>query len=237
MVSIEMLKKGALTATLAAAVSFGLVPTAGATLIGDTVTITSTANVPLDTWTDNVVVGAGAEMTGVENPALAPPYPNNGSAFQHTNAILGGNIFPHLFAGDSNDIGASSITINYTALGQLAIDIGVPTYAFQTIFSSLDFVGATGAGTLTNVTIAAGATGLLGQNISGISATGFTFQGTVDLVNGANFTLDMTVVFPPPPPPPPPPPTGSPEPTTLPLLATGLLVLIGIARRRRASRA
>ena len=114
-VSILQRRLMRLAAAAVVVVGWGALPTgAKASLIGDTITITTTANVPLDTWTDTVLVGAGAELFGVENPANSPPYADNGSPIQHANAIMGtgsevggGAIFPDLFAGDSIDVGES----------------------------------------------------------------------------------------------------------------------------------
>lgn len=194
------LKKFALGATILVT-AMGLSLPAGATLIGDTITITSSANAPLDTWTDTVVVGAGNELTG--------------GVFSTDNHAGPGPILAHLYDGDFYDIGANSITINYAAIA------GFLPYAFESIFSDLDWIGIPGS--LTGVSIAAGGTGLSASNISGIHAGGFTFQGTVDLVTGANFTLDLTTDH------------DIPEPAILPLLAVGLLGLMVSMRRRRSA--
>ena len=74
-------------------------------------------------------------------------------------------------------------------------------------------------GTLQSVTLAGGATGLVASNIGMITPNSFQFQGTVDLVTGANFTLDLTAVH-------------APEPATLPLFAVGLIGLMYCLRRR-----
>jgi hypothetical protein len=203
MTSCNNFNKATLTAVVAAALSLGLSLPASASLIGDTITITSEANIPLDTWTDLVVVGAGAELAG-------------GDASNHANTNQG-QIFAALFPGDFIDVGASSITINYAALG----GFGFP-YAFITDFSDLDWTDT--PGTLQNVTLAASATGLTAFNISMITPNSFQFQGTVDLVNGANFTLDLTANH-----------DGVqvPESATLPLFAAGLMGLMHCLRRRR----
>ena len=151
---------------------------ANATLVGDTVTVTTTANVPVDTWTDDVVVGAGIEMTA-----------GDGSNHANTNQ---GQVFPHLFStGDSLDIGATSITTNWAALGGLGF-----VYSYNMIFSGFDWTDAPSGATLQSVVLAAGSTGLVGINISNIVSDGFTLQASVDLVNGANFTLDLTHAHP-----------------------------------------
>ena len=47
-------KKATLTAVVAAALSLGFSLPASASMIGDTITITTSANIPVDTWTDSV---------------------------------------------------------------------------------------------------------------------------------------------------------------------------------------
>jgi len=166
-------KKATLTAVVAAVLSLGLPLPAIASLIGDTITITSTANVPVDTWTDMVVVGAGSEISGDD-------LSNHANTFQ-------GQGFAALFPGDFIDVGASSITINYAPLGS-----GGFNYAFVTDYLDLDWTDM--PGTLQSVMLADGATGLVASNISMITANSFQFQGTVDLTTGANFTLNLTAV-------------------------------------------
>ena len=150
-----------------------------------------------------VVVGAGAELAG-------------GDASNHANTNQG-QIFAALFPGDFIDVGANSITINYAALG----DFGFP-YAFITDYLDLDWTDT--PGTLQNVTVASGATGLNAFNISLITPNSFQFQGTVDLVNGANFTLELTANHD---------EVPVPESATLPLFAAGLMGLMHCLRRRR----
>ena len=180
---------------------------ANATLIGDTVTVTTSANIPVDTWTDNILVGAGIEMAA-------------GDGSNHAN-MNQGQAYAHLFSlGDSLDIGATSITSNWAALGA---SLGI-SYSYIMVFSGFDWQDAPSGATLQNVLLAAGATGLVGINISNIVADGFELQATVDLVNGANFTLDLTHLHPDPQP--------VPEPGTLALLGIGLLGM-GLARRRK----
>ena len=200
MTSYDNLKKATLIAVVAAASSLGLSIPASASLIYDTITITSTANIPVDTWTDMVVVGAGAELAG-------------GDSSNHANTSQG-QVFAALFAGDFIDVGASSITINYAPLGAEGFN-----YAFITDYLDLDWTDM--PGTLESVTLADGATGLVASNISMITANSFRFQGTVDLVTGANFTLNLTAVH-------------VPEPSTLILTALALLGLLAHGRRRRA---
>ena len=79
--------------------------------------------------------------------------------------------------------------------------------------------------TLIGAAIAAGATGLIAANISAVTTSGFTFQGTVDLVNGANFTLDLTVIHDP--------PALVPVPAAFWLFGTALIGFVGISRRRK----
>jgi hypothetical protein len=200
MTSYDNFKKATLTAVVAAVLSLGLSLPAIASLIGDTITITSTANVPVDTWTDIVVVGAGAEVAG-------------GDSSNHSNTFQGQG-FAALFLGDFIDVGASSITINYAPLGP-----GGFNYAFITDYLDLDWTDM--PGTLQSVTLADGATGLVASNISMITANGFQFQGTVDLITGANFTLNLTAVH-------------VPEPTTLSVATIALLLGMSYRRRRRA---
>ncbi len=195
-------KKIALTAVMVAGLSLGLSLPASATLIGDTITITTTANIPVDTWTDNVLVGAGVELVG-------------GDASNHSNTFQGQN-FTALFPGDSIDVGANSITFVYAALGAPSFP-----YAFIVDFSGLDWLPI--AGTLQNVVVAGGDVGLVGSNISLIMASSFQFQGSVDLANGANFTLDLTATH----------GVPIPEPAALPLFAAGLMGLMYCLRRRR----
>jgi hypothetical protein len=205
------INKNKLGALIVTAAIMGLSLPASADVIG--VTVTTTANAPLDTWVDTVTVVAGVEMSA-----------GDGSNHANTNQ---GQIFPHLFStGDSYDFSGTSITINFAALGA---SFGFP-YAFNSAFSAIvwDVFGTT----LQSVTIAAGATGLSASNISNIVNDGFVFQATVDLVTGANFTLDLTFLEPDPDPDPDPDPTPIPEPATLPLLLVGLLGLIACRRRR-----
>ena len=198
------LKKIALGAMILVT-TMGLSLPVSASLIGDTITITTTANAPLDTWEDDVVVGAGIELTAGDG----------------SNHALPGPFFPHLFTpGDSIDIGESSITMNFTALDA----VGFP-YAFSSIFSDLDWTDMPGS--LQSVAVASGATGLLAFNISGVVDTGFTFQGTVDLVNGANFTLDLTAIHDT--------PALVPVPAAFWLFGTALIGLVGFSKRRQTA--
>lgn len=201
------LKNYAIGAAALAAAGFAVAPPAQATLFGDTVTVTSEANAPLDTWTDNVVVGAGVELQG-------------GDSSNHANTNQGQN-FPALFPGDSIDIGANSITFTFAALGG-----GLFPYPFITTFSDLDWTDA--PSTLQSVAVAAGASGLTSPIIDNVTEHSFRFQGTVELSTGANFTLDLTreIIQQP----------RVPEPATLPVLAAGLigLMIAGVRRRRRA---
>lgn len=196
--SFHTIKKSVLGAAAVGALSVGLSLPVSATLIGDTITITSMANVPLDTWSDEMVmVGAGNELQG-------------GGISNHANTNQG-QVFAHLFPGDFYDIGASSIRIFYAALGSS----GFP-YAFQSEFLDLDWQGTPGS--LEAVSIAPGAIGLSGSNISMITPNSFTFQATVDLVTGADFTLNLTAVH-------------VPEPTTC-GLALAATLFLAIGRRR-----
>jgi hypothetical protein len=202
-----------LTLMIAAILAIGPMA-ANATLIGDTVTVTTTANIPVDTWIDNVLVGAGIEMTA-----------GDGSNHANTNQ---GQIFPHLFSfGDSLDIGATSITTNWAALG-----VGGFIYSYNMVFSGFDWQDEPFGATLETVLLGIGATGLVGLNISNILDDGFTLQASVDLSTGSNFTLDLTHLHPDPDPDPDPDPTPVPEPGTLALLGIGLFGM-GLARRRR----
>ncbi len=215
MTSYDNLKKATLIAVVAAALSLGLSIPASATLIGDTITITTQANVPLDTWSDSVLVGAGIEMMGVADPFAFVPFSDTGSAINHANPFLSGAQFPHLFLNDFYDIGASSITIHYEALGGPEF-----LYAFNTDFSDLDWTDM--PGTLQNVTVASESTGLVNPpNISMITASSFRFQAQVDLATGANIILNLIAVH-------------VPEPTTLSLATLALLGLLAHGRRRRA---
>lgn len=206
--SFRVLKKSALGALVIAATTMGLAPPAGATLIGDTITIFSQANVPLDTWTDTVVVGAGIELDG------------NVAGTEHVTPTMG-QVFAALFPGDFIDVDANSITIHYAAFGG-----PVFLYAFNTEFSGLDWTGGI-PGILTNVTLSDPNNDLIGSNIT-FTDHGLVFQGTVDLAAGADFTLNLTAVHTPDPDPEP-----VPEPATLPILAAGLLGLLAMARRKR----
>jgi hypothetical protein len=170
----RILGKVAPVAAVAAALMLGQSVPAGASLIGDTITITSRANSPVDTWSDMVVVGIGNELDG----SVAGP--------QHVTPTMGQN-YAALYPGDFIDVGASSITINYAPLGASGFN-----YGFITDFLDLDWTDIPGE--LQDVTVATGAIGLLASNISMITPNSFQFQGTVDLVNGANFTLDLTAV-------------------------------------------
>jgi len=173
---------------------------AHATLIGDTVTVTTEANFPTDTWTDSVLVTSGIELDGSDTT----------STLQHVNPTQGQN-YAALYAGDYIDIGADSITIHYAALGEFGFN-----YAFIIYFSDLDWTDS--PGTLTGVSLASGASGLnSGWQISSLSADAFTFQGTVDLVTGANFTLNLAVTHDQ--------VSDVPEPMSLYLLGLGLLFL------------
>lgn len=208
MTSIDKFKKANLATVVATALLLGLSSPASATLMNDTITITSQANFPVDTWSDTVVVGAGIELDG------------NVAGPQHVTPTMGQN-FAALFPGDFIDVGANSITFNFAALGA-----GGFPYAFITDFLDLDWTNQ--PGTLQSVAVAGGATGLVASNISMITPNSFQFQGTVDLINGANFTLNLTAVHNPGPG-----PTPVPEPATLPIFAVGLMGLIYCLRRRR----
>lgn len=88
MTSYDNFNKATLTAVGAAALSLGLSLPASASLIGDTITIFTQsgaypANNPpqTDMWTDSVVVGAGIEMLGVENPNVLQFPPHQRFAF------------------------------------------------------------------------------------------------------------------------------------------------------------
>ena len=202
-------KKNALGAVIVTAAIMGLSLPASADPIS--VTITTTASIPVDTWVDTVNVVAGIELAA-------------GDASSHANAsaVAPISIFPHLFsAGDSIDIGANTVTNSWAALA----GFGFP-YAYQSIYSGI--VWEVAGTTLQRVVLAAGSTGLIGINISNIVADGFTLQATADLVAGANFTLDLTHVHADPG------PVPVPEPATLPLLMAGLLGLIASRRRRLA---
>ena len=125
--------------------------------------------------------------------------------------------FAALFSGDFIDVDGTFITINYAALA------GGPTqYAFIIEFTGLDWLPT--AGTLIGVTIDDPGTTLVAGFISDVTSSSFEFQGTVNIVEGANFTFNLIATHD---------PVGMPEPATVPLLAIGLLGLFYGTRRRR----
>ena len=109
MITFDFFKKSVAIPFVAAALSLGLSLPANATLIGDTITITSQANSPVDTWTDTVVVGTGIELNGDLSTTDHAASSNNQN-------------FDALFPGDFIDVGANSITFNYAALGGFGFD-------------------------------------------------------------------------------------------------------------------
>ena len=208
----------------------GFVPLANASLIGDSIIISSGAGE--NSWTDTVVVGAGIEMLGVDDILVNPTTPN-GSSLQHTSRFLSGGSFNHLYAGDFYDIGANSIRIVYAALGALGLD-----YGFGSTFSDLDWTDT--PGTLTGVAFAPGAIGLNATaQVNVLSGSSFSFSGIADIVNGADFTINLTVEHDEIIDPPPPPPELIPLPAALPLYGTGLAVMgfLGWRRKRKAAEA
>ena len=74
--SLTILKRAALSAAVAGALAFGSVLPANATLIGDTVTVTTTQGFPLQTYVDNVAVGVGPELVGGDGSNHSLPGPN-----------------------------------------------------------------------------------------------------------------------------------------------------------------
>ena len=169
-------KKATLTAVVAAALSLGLSLPASASLIGDTITITSQANAPLDTWIDNdvEVVDPGIELAGGDSSNHANTFQDQGYAA--------------LFPGDFIDVGANSVTFNFAALGGAQF-----LYAFTTEFSDLDWVGT--PGTLVGVALSdPNNSTVVAYNLETFTSNSFQFQGTVDLAVGANFTVNLTAV-------------------------------------------
>ena len=169
-------KKCALGAVILMA-AMGLSLPASANMIS--VTVTTTANIPVDTWEDTVVVTAGIEMAA-----------GDGSNHANTND---GQVYPHLFSpGDSIDIGAisntnSSITNNWAALDEAGF-----LYAYSSTYSGIVWDDDPATILQTVLLNEAVSTGIFAWNISNIVADGFTLQATVDLAAGAVLVLDLT---------------------------------------------
>lgn len=187
------------------ALSLGLSLPAGATLLTDTIDISTDFGFPLVTATDNgVLVGAGVELT-------------QGGGSSHDTQDFLYNI------GDSIDIGASTITFNFAAE-----PTGAFPFAFTSIFSDLDWVGFPTFG-LVGVTIVDPDSVLSpGAQANVLTASSFDFQGTANIPGGQSISFSLELDFQDQDTPVP----GVPEPAILPLLAAGLMGLL-YGRRRK----
>lgn len=216
MISLGVVKKATVVSVAAAMLSIGLSLPAGATLIGDTIDISSSFGAPLSEPTDsNVLVGAGAELTQGDNS-------NHDLGPDGTDASGDDFLFN---TGDAIDVGDSSITFSF------APDTII--FAFITTFSDLDWIGFPDAIGLVGASIS-DPSGLLlsGAQANVIDGSTLEFQGSADLINISvltSFTINLEVDHSSPPPP----PTDVPEPGTLATFALGLMGILLFARRRR----
>lgn len=197
------LSKKLMLAMAAVVLHLGFSAPANATLIGDTINISSDFGFPVATATDNnVLVGAGVELAQ-----------GDGSSHDTQDFLFN--------PGDSIDIGASIITFTFAA-------DTLPTFSFITNFSSLDWVGQPNVVGLTGVNILdPGNVVLAGAQINNLTSDSFQFQGTVDISTTApvSFQLELVVDHTP--------VGGVSEPPVLPLLTLGLLGLLAGVRRKQ----
>lgn len=165
--------KAAFGVLIGTAAILALCTPAKATLIGQTIQVTSETGFPPLTVMDSVVVGLGAELDG------------NIGGSQHTDQFF-------LFPGDTIDIGESSITFTFAP---------VAGFEFAFISTFEDLIWADVAGEVTGVEIL-DPNGVvnLGAQANVLTPSSIQFQGTVDLDGGATFTLDLDVTHEVPPP-------------------------------------
>lgn len=198
----RILGKLAPVAAVAAALMLGQSAPAGASLIGDTITIFHDYGFPPGSFTatDNVVVGAGVELSG-----------------DGTNDHSDDGLNSFLFPGDFIDVAGDSISYHFGPAGFTFL------YAFTAVYSGLDWLPT--PGTLDDVTLQdTDGKVLAGFQFSNITASGFEFQGTVDITNGANFSFLLDASHEPP---------TVPEPATvwMFLMAIGALGAAGVRQR------